>query len=67
MTLIDLKKVGEQWLVKSIDLRNNVTRDKTRLTFKAAALGLTLPAETFAPAKVGEPLPPVPREKIQGL
>ncbi|HEX7632441.1 MAG TPA: outer membrane lipoprotein-sorting protein [Lacunisphaera sp.] len=67
MTLIDLKKVGEQWLVKSIDLRNNLTRDKTRLTFKAAALDLVLPADTFAPAKVGEPLPPVPREKIQGL
>lgn len=67
MTLIDLKKVGEQWLVKSIDLRNNVTRDKTRLTFKAAALDLTLPAETFALEQLGGPLPPVPREKIQGL
>ncbi len=67
MTLIDLKKVGEQWLVKSIDLRNNATRDKTRLTFKAAALDLDLPTETFTPAQLGEPLPPVPREKMQGL
>jgi hypothetical protein len=67
LTLIDLKKVGEQWLVKSIDLRNNVTRDKTRLTFKAAALDLALPADTFAPSQLGEPLPPVPREKMQGL
>jgi hypothetical protein len=67
MTLIDLKKVGEQWLVKSIDLRNNLTRDKTRLTFKAAALDLALPANTFTPEQLGEPLPPVPREKIQGL
>jgi hypothetical protein len=67
MTLIDLKKVGEQWLVKSIDLRNNATRDKTRLTFKAAALDLTLPPDTFAPEQLAEPVPPVPREKIQGL
>jgi hypothetical protein len=67
MTLIDLKKVGEQWLVKSIDLRNHVTRDKTRLTFKAAALDLALPPDTFTPAQLSQPPPAVPREKIQGL
>lgn len=67
MTLIDLKKVGEQWLVKSIDLRNAVTRDKTRLTFKAAALDLTLPADAFSPEQLGEPLPLPPRDKLQGL
>lgn len=67
LTLIDLKKVGEQWLVKSIDVRNNVTRDKTRLTFKAAALDLALPPDTFSPERLAEPLPPIPREKMQGL
>ena len=67
LTLIDLKKVGEQWLVKSIDLRNLATRDKTRLTFKAAALDLTLPPETFSPEQLAEPVPAIPREKLQGL
>jgi hypothetical protein len=67
MTLIDLKKIGEQWLVKSVDLRNHVTRDKTRLTFKSAALDLSLPPETFTPAQLAEPLPVVPEGKIQGL
>lgn len=67
MTLIDLKKVDGQWLVKSLDLRNHLTRDKTRLTFKAVALDLTLPAETFAPAQLAQPLPAIPREKIHGL
>ncbi len=67
VTLIDLKKVGEQWLVKSVDLRNHLTRDKTRLTFKAVALDLALPAETFAPAQLTQPAPAVPREKIHGL
>jgi len=67
VTLIDLKKVGEQWLVKSVDLRNRLTRDKTRLTFKAVALDLALPAETFAPAQLTQPAPAVPREKIHGL
>lgn len=67
VTLIDLKKVGDQWLVKTIDLRNHTTRDKTRLTFKAAALDLTLPPETFAPEQLTQPAPPVPRDKLQGL
>ncbi|MFI5337878.1 MAG: outer membrane lipoprotein-sorting protein, partial [Opitutales bacterium] len=50
ITLLDLKKVGEQWLPKAIDLRNHVTRDKTRLNFTAAALHLGLPAAAFTPA-----------------
>lgn len=67
VALIDLKKVGEQWFVKSVDLRNHVTRDKTRLTFKAVALDLALPADAFSPAQLLEPAPAVPREKIHGL
>lgn len=67
VTLIDLKKVGGQWLVKSVDLRNHLTRGKTRLTFKAAALDLALPVETFTPAQLTQPTPAVPREKVHGL
>ncbi|MBI2812836.1 MAG: outer membrane lipoprotein-sorting protein [Opitutae bacterium] len=67
VTLLDLKKTGEQWLVKSVDLRNLVTRDKTRLTFKAAALDLALPPETFAPERLALATPPVDRQKIRGL
>lgn len=65
VTVLDLKKVGEQWLVKSIDLRNHQTRAKTRFSVTAAALDLTLPAELFAPGKISEPAPMVPAEKIQ--
>lgn len=67
VALIGLKKVGEQWLVKSVDLRNQLTRDKTRLTFKAVALDLALPAETFNPAQLTQPDPAIPRDKISGL
>lgn len=67
VTLIDLKKVGKQWLVKSVDLRNHLTRDKTRLTFKAVALDLALPAEAFTPEQLTQPAPAVPPEKIRGL
>jgi hypothetical protein len=65
ITILDLKKVGEQWIVQSIDLRNNVTRDKTRFTVKAAALNLDLPAAVFDPAQLATPPAPVPPEKIE--
>ena len=55
ITVLDLKKVGEQWLVKSIDLRNRTTRDKTRFEVTAAALNLNLPDTIFSPESFGVP------------
>lgn len=65
VTVLDLKKVGEQWIVKSIDLRNHRTRAKTRFAVSAAALDLELPAEMFAPNSLSDSAPAVPAEKIQ--
>ncbi len=65
VTVLDLKKVGEQWLVKSIDLRNHQTRAKTRFTVTAAALDLTLPGELFTAENISAPAPTVPAEKVQ--
>ena len=64
ISILDLKKAGEQWIVKSIDLRNNLTRDKTRFTVTAAALGLELPADVFDPAHLDKPAGAVPSDKI---
>jgi len=64
ITLLDLKQVDDQWLVKSVDIRDLRTRDKTRLTFTAAALGLEWPAGTFSPDKLGTPLPAIPPDKV---
>ncbi len=55
ISVLDLKKVGEQWFVKSIDLRHRSTRDKTRFEVTAAALNLTLPDAIFAPESLGTP------------
>lgn len=63
--VLDLKKVGEQWMVKSIDLRNNVTRDKTRFGVTGAALNLALPAGTFSPAALALEPPVVPAAQIE--
>jgi hypothetical protein len=64
IALLDLKKIGEQWLPKSIDVRDLRTRDKTRLTFTAAALDLALPVETFSPANLRAEPPDFPPGKI---
>ncbi len=65
ITVLDLKKTGEQWIVKSVDVRNHRTRDKTRFTVLAVALDLTLPAGAFAPASLGGEVPVIPEAGIQ--
>ncbi len=65
VTVLDLKKSGEQWLVKSIDLRNAQTRAKTRFSVKAVALGLDWPLSVFAPDQIAQPAPTVPAGKIE--
>lgn len=64
IVLLDLKKVGDQMLVKSVDVRDLRSRDKTRLTFTAAALDLDLPMETFAPDNLRTAPPVIPPDKI---
>ena len=54
MTVIDLKKVGERWIVKSIDLRNEATRDKTRFAVTGAAVDARFAARVFLPESLGE-------------
>lgn len=61
MTVIDLKKVGEQWIVKSIDVRDEATRNKTRFSVTGAALGLDFSNSLFDPAMLGETLAPPDR------
>ncbi len=65
--VLSLKEVGGQWLVKSIDLRNLMTRDKTRLSFTAVALQLELSASVFTPESLTGALPPPPASQIQYL
>ncbi len=58
ITVTDLKKVDDQWIVKTIDVRNETTRDKTRLEITAAALQLDLSPRAFEPSELSEPLRP---------
>lgn len=67
ISVLELKKVGEQWMVKSIDLRNSVTRDKTRFGVTAAAMNLALPAGTFSPTALAAEPPLIPAGRIERL
>lgn len=58
LTLLDLKKVGEQWIPKSFEVRDEKTRDKTRLIVTGAALNLSLPSSTFLADHLVENVPP---------
>lgn len=70
MTLLDLKKIvdpqkgGEQWIPKSFDMRNEITRDKTRFVVSAAALDQEFPAAVFEPASLSQPARPAPQDRL---
>jgi hypothetical protein len=65
ISLLELKRIGEQWIPKSFDVRDEVTRDKTRFVVKGAALGLTLPREIFAPQALGHAVNPPDAKLIE--
>ncbi len=54
MTVLEVKKVDEQWIPKSLDFRDEGTRNKTRLSVTAAVLGQTFPKSIFAPAALAD-------------
>jgi hypothetical protein len=58
LSLLELRKVGELWIPKDVDVRTEGTRDKTRLTLTAVALGLHFDPSTFDPLRLGTPAAP---------
>jgi hypothetical protein len=64
-SLVDLKKVGDQWMPRDIEVRDEDSRDKTRFTMVGAALGLSIEPEFFAPGALDKPGVPPPAESIR--
>jgi hypothetical protein len=65
LTVLDLKKIGPQWIVKSIDVRDETTRDKTRFRVTGASLDLELNAQLFTAEQLPSPIqPPAQVERI---
>lgn len=56
--VISLRKIGEVWMVRSVELRDETTRNKTRFVVTAAALGLDFSNTVFDPGNLSTALRP---------
>ena len=57
--ILSFKKLeDDQWIVKTIGLINEASRDKARLEIRAAAIGGLLPGNVFDPRQTATPQPP---------
>jgi hypothetical protein len=64
LSLLELRKVGPRWIPKDVDVRTEGTRDKTRLTLTAVAVGAAFAPATFDPARLGTPVAPPAGEQV---
>ena len=67
LSLVELQKVGAQYIAKSIDLRIEATRDKTRFQVTGAALGLEFAGPVFTPAGRADGIAPPEPGKIEHI
>ena len=64
--LVSLKKLGEDWIAKSLDVRDARSRSRTRFLVTGAATGLDLDKALFSPAGLSR-TPIVPNELFISL
>jgi hypothetical protein len=67
LSLLDLRKVGDRWIPKDVDVRNEATRDKTRLSLTAVAIGAPPAPSGFDPGQLGSFLEPPPAGRVQRI
>jgi hypothetical protein len=67
ISLVDLKKIGEQWIPKTFDVRDEKTRNKTRFDVTAAAIDLDFSRVIFEPAQLGEDVQPPHESQLTRL
>ena len=67
LSLLELRKVGDRWIPKDLEVRNDSTRDKTRLTLTAVAIGVPPDPRAFDPAELGSDLAPPPAKRVISL
>ena len=56
LTIVEIKKDSGEWYPRQIDVRNEVTRDKTRFVVKDATMGIELPQRVFSVEFLSESL-----------
>lgn len=52
MRVVELKKIGDQWMVKAIELRDETTRNKTRFVVTSAGLKRDFSNALFEPGNL---------------
>jgi hypothetical protein len=67
LSLLELRKVGDRWIPKDVDVRNEATRDKTRLSVTAVAVGIPVDPAAFDPSQLGAPLAKPPRDRVRSV
>ena len=61
----DLKKIGEQWIAKWVEVRDETTRNKTQFAVTGAALGQEFSAVLFDPVRLTDAVVPPPADRVQ--
>ncbi len=56
--VVSLRKIGDNWMVRSVELRDETTRNKTRFVVTAAALNLDFSSTVFDPGNLSATLRP---------
>jgi hypothetical protein len=56
MRMVELKKIGEHWMVRAVELRDETTRNKTRFVVTAAALNRDFAGGLFEPGGLSGPV-----------
>lgn len=64
LSLLELRRVGDRWIPRDLDVRNEETRDKTRLSVTAVAIGITVDPAAFDPSRLGAAAAQPPRASI---
>ena len=67
ITVLDLKKTDGQWIVKTIDVRDETTRNKTQFSVTGAALSLDFSSTLFEPAALGDNISPPAAARIRRI
>lgn len=62
--IIEVKRVEDEWIVKTIDYRNGRSGDKTRLSIGGAALDLPEEDFSFSPDTLQDSFPTLPRDQF---
>jgi hypothetical protein len=67
IAVVDLKRVGEQWIPKSSDARDEATHNKTRMTATGVALKLEFAHLLFEPTQLTEDIRPPAASQIVSI